>query len=87
MVVLIVSSVCVCFMLRLLVSSIVCMGDVRFSRCSRFDIVLCEWLIDLVVCLCVKLNLLSRCWMLCVFLSGFRFLCWMFLISVIVVVV
>lgn len=57
---LMVSSVWVWFMLMLLVMSMVCIGLVRFNRCSRLEIVLCECFMVSVVCLCVKVKLVMR---------------------------
>lgn len=58
----------------------------NWFKCSRLVIVVCDLLIIFVICWWVRLNLFCKCFSVCVFFIVFRFLCWMFLINVMVIV-
>lgn len=79
--------VLVCFIFRLLCLISLCVFGVKFIRCKRLVIVVWDLFMVLVICWWVNLNLFWKCCSVEVFLIGFRFLCWIFLISVIVMVV
>lgn len=80
-------SVWVWFIFRLLWESRVLIFFGRLIRCSRLVMVVCDLLIVFVICCWVSWNFCCRCCRVVVFLIGLRFLCWMFLISVMVMVV
>lgn len=82
-----VSRVCVCFILILLCLISNLMLLLRLFRCSRFVMVVCDLFIVLVILECVSLNLFISCFSVWVFFMVLRFLCWIFLINVIVIVV
>lgn len=82
-----VNSVLVWFILILLCLINSFMLLFKLFRWSKFVIVVCDLFIVLVIFWWVSVNLFIKWLRVCVFFMVFKFLCWIFLISVMVIVV